>query len=379
MPTRKRYGVERKRKRGSGRHGDRGLLALYGGLTLFGLIVLISATGPIAYQDFGDSLYFLKRQILLGILPGVALLLVFAKIPYEKLKKLATPALIVSIVLLILVYIPGLGVTIGGSSRWVAFGPIRFQPSEFVKILFLIYMAAWLSSKDKESLTSVEKGLIPYLSVLGVILFLLIQQPNTGSMAVIAGSTLLMYFLAGAPVMWIVGLVLSGLAGLFLLIKITPYRAARFLTFLNPNADPQGIGYHMNQALLAIGSGGVFGLGYGQSRQKFLYLPEVPGDSIFAVMAEELGFLLSTLLIVALGTYVWRCIKISRATKDPFGSLLVAGIAAWIGIQSFLNIGSMIALVPMTGVTLPFLSYGSSAFVAISIATGIAYSVSKES
>ncbi|MCR4279048.1 MAG: putative lipid II flippase FtsW [bacterium] len=371
-------GTER-RGRKSLEKGDRLLLGLYLGLTFFGLIILISATGPIGYQQFGDSLSFFKHQILLGIIPGFILFAIMSRISVERLKSLAFPALCISVILLVLVYLPGIGQSVGGSSRWVQFGPIRFQPSEFVKLTFLVYVAAWLSSRSIEDRRSTERGLIPFLSVLGVVLLLLILQPNTGSTAVIAGASLIMYFLADAPALWIGGVIASGFAMIAILIKLTPYRAARFLTFLNPDADPQGIGYHMNQAFLAVGSGGLFGLGYGQSRQKFLYLPEVPGDSIFAVMAEELGFFISVLVILVLGAFAFRCLQISRKTPDFFSSLLVAGIASWIGIQTFLNVGSMIGLVPMTGVTLPFISYGSSAFVAISIATGIVYSVSRNS
>jgi len=369
--------TERRGKR-SLTKGDPILLGLFVGLSLFGLIILISATGPIGYQQFGDSLYFVKRQILLGILPGFILFGIMSRIPVERLKALAFPALCTSIILLVLVYLPGIGQSVGGSSRWVQLGPIRFQPSEFVKMTFLVYVAAWLSSRSKEDRRSTERGLIPFLAVLGVILLLLILQPNTGSMAVIAGTSLIMYFLADAPALWIGGVIASGFAMIAILIKLTPYRAARFLTFLNPNADPQGIGYHMNQAFVAVGSGGLFGLGYGKSRQKFLYLPEVPGDSIFAVLAEELGFFISVGVICVIGVFAFRCLLISQKTTDFFSSLLVAGIASWIGIQTFLNVGSMIGLVPMTGVTLPFISYGSSAFVAISIATGIVYSVSRQ-
>lgn len=357
--------------------GDRAIVGLYAGLVIFGLIVLISATGPIGYQQFGDSLYFFKRQVLLGVLPGVILFAAACRFPVARLKSMALPALIACIILLILVYLPGVGQTIGGSARWVQLGPVRFQPSEFVKITFLIYAAAWLSSRPLDARRSTDRGLIPFLSVLGVVLILLVLQPNTGSTAVIASAGLAMYFLAGAPVLWILGIVASGFAAVALLIKLTPYRAARFLTFLNPAADPQGIGYHMNQAILAVGSGGLFGLGYGQSRQKFLYLPEVPGDSIFAVMAEELGFFISLALIVAIGAMVFRALRSGRNASDEFSSLLAAGIAVWIGVQTFLNIGSMIGIVPMTGVTLPFISYGSSAFVSLSIATGIVYSISR--
>jgi cell division protein FtsW len=357
---------------------DKVLVWLFLGLTLFGIAVLTSASGPLGYQKFGDSLYFLKRQLLNGILPGMVLFGLMSFINYRRWRRLAMPALIVTIVLLVLVFIPGMGINLGGSSRWVHLGPINFQPSEFVKVTFLLYMAAWLSARSGGDARSIEKGLVPFLSILGVVMFLLVVQPNTGSMMVIAGASLLMYFLAGAPYVWFVGLGAAGLAMVALLIKLTPYRAARFMTFLHPELDPQGIGYHINQAFLAIGTGGWFGLGYGHSRQKYLYLPEVAGDSIFAIMAEELGFVVMLLFIAALAVLVWKCFSIAQRAPDEFGAFLAAGIGSWIALQVFLNISSMIGLVPITGVTLPFMSYGSSAFVALSVGCGLVASISRE-
>lgn len=347
------------------------------GLSVFGLVMLMSASGPLGYQKFGSSLYFLKNQLVKGFIPGILLFSLFAFFDYRKLRVLALPSLIVSIILLILVYIPGLGLHIGGSSRWVKIGLLTFQPSEFVKITFLIYAAAWLMSRRDRDVHTFEKGLVPFLTALGVIMFLLIMQPNTGTTMVIAGAALLSYFVAGAPIGWFVGLTGVGVGLVALLIKISPYRALRLTTFLHPELDPNGIGYHINQAFLAIGSGGLFGLGYGHSRQKFLYLPEVAGDSIFAVMAEELGFIFVILFLLALSALVWRCFVIAKNSDDLFGTYLAAGIGSWIALQSFFNIASMVGLMPITGVTLPFMSYGSSAFLAISIGCGLVASISR--
>jgi cell division protein FtsW len=358
---------------------DRKFIWLVFGITAFGLIVLMSASGPLGYQKFGDSFYFLKHQLLYGLLPGSIAFLIFSSLNYKTLRHLAFPSLILSIILLVAVYLPGMGVHIGGSSRWITLGPIRFQPSEFVKISFLLYLAAWLSSRQENDAKTVERGLVPFLCSLGVVMFLLIQQPNTGSMMVIAGSSLFVYFVAGAPLMWFLGLGAAGVGMVALLIKLTPYRAARFMTFLHPELDPQGVGYHINQAFLAIGSGGLFGLGYGHSRQKFLYLPEVAGDSIFAIMAEEMGFIAVVLFICVIGALVWRCFKIASRTTDPFGMYLAVGIGSWIALQSFFNIASMCGLLPITGVTLPFVSYGSSALIALLMAAGIVVSISRVS
>jgi cell division protein FtsW len=348
------------------------------GLAFFGLIVLLSASGPVSYANYSDPLYFVRRQIILGLLPGAIAFLVLSRLDYRLLKKFAFPALLASLGLLVLVFIPGIGLTLGGSSSWVSIAGISFQPSEFVKITFLIYAAAWLASRGREGIRSPE-GTSAFLLALGAVILLLVLQPDTGSMSVIAGTTILMYLAAGGPVLWVLGLLLTGVAGLAILIQLTPYRAARFMTFLHPELDPQGVGYHINQAFLAIGSGGLFGLGFGQSRQKYLYLPEVQGDSIFAVMAEELGFLMVALFIAAITLLVWHCFQVARNTHDPFGRFVAMGVGIWVAVQTTINIGSMVGLMPMTGVTLPFVSYGNSSTLSLFAALGIVLSVARHS
>ena len=356
---------------------DKTFLWLVGGLTVFGLVMLMSASGPLGFQTNGDSFYFLKSQLIKGILPGVTLFAILAILDYRILRKFAFPALIASVVLLVLVYVPGIGLHLGGSSRWISIAGITFQPSEFVKVTFLVYVASWLASRDTADLHTLEKGLVPFLLPLCVVLLLLIKQPNTGTTTVVAAMSLACYFVTGAPLLWFGALAAAGGVGLYTLIHLTSYRAQRFMTFLHPELDPNGVGYHINQAFLAVGSGGLFGLGYGQSRQKFLYLPEVASDSIFAVMAEELGFILMVVFLIVLAALVWRCFKIAKEAPDAFGTYLATGVGAWIAAQSILNIGSMIGLMPITGVTLPFMSYGSSAFVGIAAACGIVASVSR--
>lgn len=356
---------------------DKTFLWLAGGLTVFGIVMLMSASGPLGFQTNGDSFYFLKSQILKGLLPGITLFCLFAIIDYRMLRRFAFPALVASVVFLVLVYMPGVGLHLGGSSRWVSIAGITFQPSEFVKVMFLIYVASWLASRDQADLKTLEKGLIPFLVPLSIILLLLIKQPNTGTTAVIAAMSLACYFVTGAPLLWFGAIAAAGSVGLYALIHTTSYRAQRFMTFLHPELDPNGVGYHINQAFLAVGSGGLFGLGYGQSRQKFLYLPEVASDSIFAVMAEELGFVLMIVFLLVLAAFVWRCFRIAKEAPDSFGTYLATGVGAWVAAQSILNIGSMIGLLPITGVTLPFMSYGSSAFVGLAAACGIVASVSR--
>ena len=281
------------------------------GLVLFGLIMLSSASGPTGYQNFGDSYYFVKHQLLFGLIPGMIGLVFFLRFPYQHIKKYAFNLLVVSVILLLVVFIPGVG--FGTSHSWIRFGGLfSVQPAELVKLTFLFYLAAWLE-KRQGSVGDVSEGLRPFLMALGIVLGLIALQPDIGTMAIIAAMSFTVYFSAGAPVVYLLGIGGIGFALFALLIKIAPYRAARFTTFLHPELDPQGIGYHINQALLAIGSGGMFGLGYGLSRQKFAYLPEVVGDSIFGVIAEELGFIITVGLIALFVAFVWRGLKIAAA------------------------------------------------------------------
>lgn len=353
-------------------------LALSGVIILFGLVMLASASGPSGYERFGDSFYFVKHQIIFGLIPGLVAMYVFSKIPYHRWKDYAFHLLIISIALLVLVFIPGIGAGFGTSRSWVSFfGLFSFQPAEFVKLTFLFYLAAWLDKRGKTGVSDWQSGFLPFLSVLGAIMLLMILQPDIGTMSIIVAMSLVVYFVAGAPLAHIGVLASGGLVLFGLLIKLAPYRVARFTTFLHPELDPQGIGYHINQALLAIGSGGILGLGYGHSRQKFQYLPEVFGDSIFAVTAEELGFVLTIGVLVLFMALFWRGLKVANEAPDNFGRYVVIGIISWFIIQALVNIGSMVGLLPMTGVPLPFISYGGTALVVSMAAIGVVLNVSK--
>src|SRR3989338_6395232 len=279
------------------RSQDRLLAGLIIGLSLFGLAMLLSASGPVAFQQYSDPLHFVRRQVLLGLLPGAMAFFILSRLDYRFLRTFAFPALVGSLILLVLVFIPGFGLKFGGSHSWLSLGSFSIQPSEFVKVAFLVYAAAWLSSRGETEGKSLQ-----------------------GSVS------LLMYFMSGAPIVWFVTLGAAAAAGLFLLIKLTPYRAARFMTFLHPELDPQGVGYHINQAVLAVGSGGLFGLGYGQSRQKFLYLPEVQGDSFFGVRAGGLGSVGTVLFRAGAVAPVWRAFTPAREAPDRFGTYLAAGV-----------------------------------------------------
>jgi len=355
------------------------LVGLIGFLTVFGLVMLSSAGSAMGWQNFGDSYWHVKHQILFGLLPGLLLFIIFSRLDYYKLKTLAGPFLIISIVLLVLVFIPGIGsANQTGAHSWINFFGFSLQPSEIVKLTFLIYLVAWLSARGEKHIKDFHYGFLPFLSVLVIITGLIISQPDFGTMSIIVVTSLLVYYVAGGSLMHLSWLTVVGVGGLVLMIKTSKYRADRLTTFLHPELDPQGIGYHISQALLAVGSGGWLGRGFGHSRQKFAYLPEVTGDSIFAVIAEELGFIISALVVVAFIMLFIRVIKMAQSCRDPFGRLLAIGIIIWFTVQAFLNIGAIIGLLPLTGVPLPFISYGGTALMTCLAAAGILVNISKQ-
>ncbi len=355
------------------------LLLITGALVVFGLVMLASASAPIGYDKFGDSYYYLKHQMVFGLIPGIFGLFFMSRVSYLFWKRHAMTLLFVSIALLVLVFIPGLSASIGTARSWVSIGGwFTFQPSEIAKLTFLIYLSAWLASRGEEGIKNVSSGFAAFALALGGMMALLAVQPDIGTMVILAGMAVIIYFSAGAPVAHIGGLLGGGMAALAVLISMAPYRAARFMTFLNPELDPQGIGYHINQALLAIGSGGLFGLGYGHSRQKFQYLPEVFGDSIFAVIAEEMGLFVASAMIVFFLAFLWRALHIAKRAPDAFGRYVALGIGSWIALQAFVNIGSMVAILPITGVPLPFVSYGGSSLAITMTAVGVLLNISKQ-
>ncbi len=266
------------------------LIASFAALLLIGIFALASAGTATGFQTFGDSFYFLKHQLLFGLLPGIVLCIALSIINYQLWQKISPFFLFVSIGLLILVFIPGLGMTLNNAKSWVDMGPIHFQPAEIVKLLFILYLSGWLARQSDAKVRSFSYGFLPFILLIGIIAALIIAQPDVGTLSIILFSSCAIYFARGANLKHIGILIGIGAAFFFALIKIAPYRAERLMTFLHPELDPQGIGYHINQAFLAIGSGGFFGLGIGNSRQKFQYLPEATGDSIFAIFAEEMGF-----------------------------------------------------------------------------------------
>lgn len=356
---------------------DLPLLALTAGLVVFGLVALASATGPTGFQRFGDSYYFLKRQLIYGVVPGAFLLFLAARTSVERLKRVAPFMIIAAAILLCLGFIPGLRADYGSGS-WITIFGASLQPSEIAKLCLVLYFAWWLSRRDTESIRSFWGGFVPFSISVAVVIAFMMAQSDLGTTAVIIAALFSMYISAGAAWKHLGALFAAGFTMFLIFIKIAPYRADRLKIFLRPDLDPQGVGYHINQAMLAIGSGGWFGLGLGMSRQKFQYLPEVAGDSIFAILSEELGFLVSALLILAFLYLVHRGLKIAEESSDMFSRYAAVGITAWLGFQAVLNISAMVGLMPLTGVPLPFVSHGGTAMLANLAAIGVLASISSE-
>lgn len=345
-------------------------------LVMFGLVMISSAGAVLGFQRFDDANFFFRNQ-LVNVLIGVVAMFVLFRIDYRKWSGWSVPLLIVVIGLLVLVFLPGIGSLFLGARRWINLGFTTIQPSELAKLGMIIYLAAWLERRHA-LLRNARETLLPFLVTVGLVVALILAQPDLGTATVIVATSFFMYFVAGAPLRHLMGLLVSGTAFLLLMIKIAPYRSQRFTVFLNPDLDPLGVGYHINQALLAIGTGGWLGLGLGHSRQKFNYLPEPAGDSIFAVTAEELGFLFAVVFILMWLVLIVRGIDIARRAPDRFGQLLAAGIVLWLGLQAFINIGALSGLLPLTGIPLPFLSFGGSAVIANLAAVGLLLNISRQ-
>ncbi len=365
---------------------DRQLVGIVMVILVFGLISLSSASSVVAYAKFGDAYYYFKHQ-LIGLSLGIISFWIFSQIDYHIWRRWAFGFLVISIALLLLVFIPGLSATYGKARSWINIFGFSLQPSEFVKISFLLYLAAWLESR-RERLHEVSQGIGPFLIILGLINFLMLLQPDLGTLIIIAITSLIVYFVGGGKFSHIVLIILTGLLLFSFLVVFLPlkssdgnennYRLNRLKCWLNPEADKKYACYQINQSLIAVGSGGIFGRGWGASRQKYLYLPEVSGDSVFAIIAEEIGFIFSSLLILGYLFFFYRSYFVAKYAPDDFGRNLAIGIASWLVLQAIINIGGIINLMPMTGVPLPFVSYGGSAILSALTAVGILVNISRQ-
>lgn len=342
-----------------------------------GLIMVYSASAVWADYKFDDSFFFAKRQLLFAGV-GIAAMFFVMNIEYWTWRRLAKVLLIICFVLLVLVLIPGIGNVRNGSRSWIGVGAFSIQPSEFMKLAMIAFLAKFLSVNQK-NITSIKKGLFPSLGLVFLAFGLIMLQPDLGTGTVMVGTCIVMIFIAGARISHFVGLGVMGIVGFVALIASAPYRIQRITSFLDPWQDPQGSGFQIIQSLFAIGPGGLLGLGLGQSRQKFFYLPEPQTDFIFAILAEELGFIGGTFVLLLFALLLWRGIRIALGAPDLFGSLLAVGIIAMVAIQVMINIGVVTGLMPVTGITLPFLSYGGSSLTLMLVAIGVLLNISRHS
>jgi cell division protein FtsW len=357
------------------RSPDSVFFALIFGLCAVGIIVLASASTVISFQKLGNPNAMLTKQVI-SLFIGIGVLLLLARIDYHRWQKWANFGLIISIILVLILYIPGVGTELLGARRWIALGGIFFQPSELLKLAVIIFLANYLTfSPDRER--APKRVLARIAMLIGGIGVLLIFQPDLGTAIVITGIIFAMYFAAGTPLKYVALLLIGVIAAVALAITIEPYRATRLTVFLHPESGTQEESYHINQSLLAIGSGGLFGKGYGRSIQKFNYLPEAAGDSIFAIAAEELGFFLSLGIILLYLAVFWRGMMLTKHAPDGFAKLIMVGILSWITFQAFVNIGALTALLPLTGVPLPFISNGGTSLIFTLAAVGIFLNISR--
>jgi len=347
-------------------------------LIVFGLVVLSSAGIVDGQKKFGSPYYYLTHQLLYGILPGLVLMLVFSLIDYRFWKKVSLLILVGSLALMIMIFMPTFGHGLKGATRWISLGVFSFQPAEVLKLSLIIYLAAWFGNRDQRT-KKLSYSLVPFLMVLSFAVLLLFLQPDIGTLIIVSFIALGIYFMAGFSYKQFAGIVLVLFLGLLAIIVVEPYRFDRLKSFWDPSVDPRGSSYQINQSLISIGSGGLFGIGYNHSSQKQGgFLPEVIGDSIFAIIAEELGLIGSAFTIGLFGVLCFFMVNIAKNAPDKFGTLFVMGINIWIMSQAFVNIAAISGLVPLTGIPLPFISYGGTAIAVLLSGMGIVFNVAKK-
>ena len=361
------------------RHPDYPLLALASGLLLFGLLMLTSASSVTGLSIFGDQFYFIKHQVLFGLIPGLVAGYSLYKIPSQMWRDNAGAVMFFSVLLLIIVLIPGIGSTYEKNARsWINIAGLSFQPAEFVKLGLILFFSGYLLKRG-EKIKQWQEGFIPALVVGLFPIGLLLLQPDVGTASILFCVLVSILYFTGAKLKHLGTLLLIGVVALGAMVAAAPYRLQRITTFMHPELDPLGIGYQINQAYLAIGSGGVAGLGLGHSQQKMQYLPEVHADSIFAIMAEETGFVVSAIFLIALYCFIRRLYRLAESTNDDYDRLIMCGIATLFAVQSFFNIGAIIGLLPLTGVPLPLVSHGGSSLMVSLASIGLALQISTRS
>lgn len=340
-----------------------------------GITMIYSSSGIYAMQELGDKTYFLTRHLLFLTIGLVASLAIMA-MDYRDLRHAAKPLLLVVIALLVLVLIPGIGKSSFGARRWFKLGPFNFQPSEFAKLALLVYVSDFLARKQNK-IKNFWEGFVPLIAVLCILCVLVVKQPDLGNALLIAVIMLVMMFTAGARILHIGILALLATPILFFLIVSVPYRLRRIIAFIDPWKDAQGVGFQLSQSQIALGSGGVFGVGLGKSVQKLFYLPAAHTDFILSIVGEELGLLGTMAVVILFAAFIWQGARIAKRTTDPFGYYLAFGIIVLIGLQAVVNIGVSIGAFPTKGLPLPFISYGGSALIFNMIAVAMLLNISR--
>lgn len=338
-------------------------------LVALGVVFVFDASVAEAYQTFGDRFHFARQQVY-WVVAGITVLLITSFIPMKMYKFASVPLFFVSLALLVAVLIPGIGTTVQGAQRWINLGAFRFQPAELAKLGVVLYFSQWLLKKH---------ATIPFLTLVGLLFGLLLLQPDLGTALVLVSIAGSIYIGAGGSWKSVLGAGGVGVVAIVLMIAVSPYRMQRLAAFQDPERDPLGASYHIRQITIALGSGGLFGQGIGKSRQKYQYIPEASTDSIFAIAAEEIGFVGSIILLSLFLTVIWQGYRIAEHAPDQYSRLVALGITTWIGMQTVLNLGSIVALVPLTGVPLPYISYGGSAMISILAASGILIGIGRRS
>ncbi len=339
-----------------------------------GVVMVYSSSAVKGYLYYNDPYHYFKAD-LIWVAIGLAAMFLCMRLDLNFLRKWAKTALYVALGLLVMVKIPGLGREVNGATRWIGLGPLSIQPSEVIKLSMVLVMAHILA-KNPHQVQSFRRGVLPILGLLALVAGLIMLQPDLGTTLVIAGTTFCMLIAAGARTKHLLTLGGSGLGLVIAAIAAAPYRMRRILAFLDPWADPSGKGYQTIQALLALGPGGLFGLGLGQSRQKFLYLPENHTDFIFAMIGEELGFVGAGIVVLLFFLFAWRGYKVAMNVNDTFLGLMAVGLTSMVSLQAMVNMGVVSGMLPVTGITLPFLSYGGTSLVFTMLGVGVLLNIS---
>jgi cell division protein FtsW len=355
------------------RSPDYVVFAIIATLVVFGLISVYSSSYAFAAFEFDDPNYFIRRQAMWAAL-GFAILLFFMNLDYRLLKLLALPLITVAIGLLAAVLI--LGDDANGARRWITIGQFGGQPAEFAKFAVLVYMSAWLAAKG-EIVSDLQMGVAPFVLVVALVGSLVMAEPDLGTTVMIAAITGTLFFVAQSRLSHVLLLAMSSVLAGGVLILTSGYRLDRITSFTSAEVDPSGVGFQTLQLLVAFGSGGIWGLGLGVSRQKFLYIPGAHTDGIMAIIGEELGFVGVLVVLALFAVLIWRAAWIAHRAPDKFGSLLATGIIAWFGFQLLINVAGVTRMIPLTGIPLPFLSYGGSALAATMAAAGVLLSISR--